>query len=117
MCQTGGKPETWNLEPGTWNLEPGTWNRSAPGAERILDRRTLPREQLRPVRRDEHVVFEPDAEFAPDVDPRLVTEDHAGLHRQRLVPAEHVVLDQIRPLMAVHPHAVPDPVAEELEAG
>src|SRR5262249_39352940 len=99
-------------EPGTGNREPGTGN-----LERILDRRTLRREQLRAVRRDDHVVFEAHAELAADVDPRLVAEYHARLHRQRLLPAVHVVLHEIRPLVAVHPHAVPDAMAEVLESG
>ena len=62
------------------------------------------------------VVLEPDAELAADVDPRFVAEGHVRLQRQRLLPPEHVVAHQVRPLVAVHAHAVADAVGEVLEA-
>src|SRR5436190_15826278 len=121
VCTGGGSTKSLMrnnfIIQSTRRQEPGTRHQEPVTLERILDRRTLRREQLRAVRGDDHVVLETHAELAADVDARLVAEHHARLHRQRLVPAEHVVLNEIRPLVAVHPHAVADAMAEVLESG
>src|ERR1019366_9739373 len=68
--------------------------------ERILQARALRREQLGRGFGDVHVVLEPDAELALDVDAGFITEGHARLQPER------VALDQIRPLVPVHADAV-----------
>src|SRR5215813_8796477 len=75
--------------------------------KRLLHRRTLWREQLRPVFGDAHIVLEPHAKLSPDVNPGLIAERHVGCEFQR-VPAH-----QIRPLVSIHADAVPHTVREE----
>src|SRR4051812_14643113 len=87
------------------------------GLERLFYRWALRREQLGAVLGDVHVVLEPHAELPLDVNPRLVAEHHSRLQRQRLLPPEHVVLHQVRPLVSVHAHAVAEAMREVLEAG
>src|SRR5262245_35677065 len=95
---------------------PATATADCSRAEGFFDRRTLRREQLRAVGRDEHIVLGPKAALSAYVYPRLVAEDHARLHRERALPAEHVVLHEVRPFVAVHAHAVADAVREVLVA-
>ena len=78
--------------------------------ERIFQRRALRREQFRAVLRDVHVVFEPHAELAANINSRLVAESHVGLQ------LGCVTAHQVRPLVAVHAHAVAEAVREVLVA-
>src|SRR5581483_5698015 len=68
--------------------------------EGIFQRRTLGSEQLRAVFSHVHVVFQANAEFSPDVNPRLVAGGHVGLEFG-LVAAH-----QVGPLVSVHAHSV-----------
>src|SRR5215510_14934519 len=85
-------------------------------AERAFERLALRRKQCRSVIGNEHVVLETDAELTGDVNARLVAEHHARTKRQLRVPAEHVVLDEIWPLMHIHAQAMAKTVSEELIA-
>src|SRR6476660_9339262 len=78
--------------------------------ERILERRTLRRHELRAIRGDDHVILESHAKLARNVDPRLVAERHARLELLC------VALPEVRPLVAVHADAVADAVREVLVA-
>src|SRR5437868_11528892 len=79
--------------------------------KRLFQRGTLRREQLRPVLQNVHIVFQADAELATNIDPRLIAEGHIGSKWQSI--SAH----QIRPFMAIHPHAMTQPVGELLIVG
>jgi len=68
-------------------------------------------EHLSAVGGDDPVVFEADAELAGDVDAGLVGEGHAGEEWRG------VAADEIGPLVAIHPDAVADAVAEVFVVG
>src|SRR5271166_3486661 len=91
MSTRGAKSDHFNSG---WRLA----QRSTP--ERILQRRALQREQFRAALRDVHVIFEPNPKLATNVYAGLIAERH--IRRQWSgVPAH-----QVRPLVAVHAHAV-----------
>src|SRR5690348_16646919 len=85
--------------------------RGTASTERPLDRRALRREQARAVDADMHVVFQPHAELARDVDAGFVAEGHAGFDAAR------VALHEVIPLMHVHADAVTEAVREIRVAG
>ena len=62
------------------------------------------------------VVFEPNSEFARDVDARFVAGSHIRLQHRVQGQAPHVVVDQVRPLMHIHAQAMTDAMREVLEA-
>src|SRR5919112_4655010 len=81
-------------------------SRSRRSAEGPVDRPALPGEELRSLLRDVEAVLQPDAEFPVDRDGRLVAEAHS-----RREPGS-VALDEIGPLVAVHPDPVSGPVRQ-----
>src|SRR5262249_42903631 len=83
-------------------------NRASVGrsGKRLFQRWTLRREHLRGIFSDVQIVFEPPAELAAQVNPRLVAKSHVRRELQR-VPA-----NQVRPFVPIHPHSVPHPMRE-----
>src|SRR5262249_57541178 len=81
---------------------------SSCNGEGVFRRRTLRREEFCAGLGDVHIVFEPHAKFAADVDAWFVAENHVRCE-SRLISA-----NQVRPLVAVHSHTVTDAVGEEL---
>ncbi len=67
----------------------------------MFQRRTWGRQKFGSIFRDVEIVFETNAKFSRNVDARLITEDHACLQLRIGRPAEHVVLDQVGPLVAL----------------
>src|SRR5260370_15765481 len=82
------------------------WPNSTLLPERLFQRCALWCKQFRTVFRDVHVVFETHAEFAPNINSRLVAEGHVGLEFGR------VAAYQIRPLVTIHADAMAKPVCE-----
>src|SRR6267142_342628 len=71
-----------------------------PLTKRLINRRALIGEKLRPVRGNVQTIFQTNSKLAIDHDRRFVAKAHARLNR--CLVAAH----EVRPLVAVEPYAV-----------
>src|SRR5580698_4286852 len=85
---------------------------SSKPAEGVLERRALRREQFGSGFADPQIVFQAYPELAVNVDAGLVAQHHSSFQLGALVPAEHIVLNEVRPLVALHAQPVAEPMRE-----